>query len=201
MEIDDAGIATGRWIWSNVPAAATVVAYTAGTTQLWQRPIRGIVQFAYSVQATVGHDLPGTAVAYDGTGNEIARTPHEPGDALSGPTTDTTLPDLTQEQGESLSRLTDSTMRTCLGRFGATTVSANVMALPDPADGLRAWAPCVTETQQLVAAALDAMNPRFYDAGKGELPTALNPYRGAPLPSDPSLPLKQPTHSPASSGP
>jgi hypothetical protein len=50
-----------------------------------------------------------------------------------------------------------------------------VATLPDGADDQTVWKTCVGETKAAVAAAIAAINPRFYDGLKGERPLVADP--------------------------
>jgi hypothetical protein len=126
------------WIWSNVPHAASVVGFTQGSTKLWQHPVNGVVQFRASVASKAGDvGVPVEAVAYDTSGAEVARADDQMILAASAAVIDPNLlqADATQAQREDLANLTDTTIRACLIRAGATTISVTVLACQTPRRG------------------------------------------------------------------
>jgi hypothetical protein len=176
------------WIWANVPANAASVQFTQGDVELWQRPIRGMVQFPYSwlthdpaPDATDQVDytaLPYNAIAYDINGVKVGEANQAAIDLANSQVVPplNLYADITSAQGETISALTDSTLRECLRRAGATfSPDGTVATLPDGADDQTVWKTCVGETKAAVAAAIAAINPRFYDGLKGERPLVADP--------------------------
>jgi hypothetical protein len=168
------------WTWSNVPTEASFVTFTQGNIRLWQRPVHGMVQFPVAHAQPGLPSAPEETVALDSAGNELARADtqsvYEAGTKVTNPSPQ--WADITASQGEAMHKLTDTTLRTCLSKAGATYSDYGTVAfLPTGADAQSVWNACVTETKAAVSASLHEINPRYYDPSKGERPMVDDPMQ------------------------
>jgi hypothetical protein len=195
------------WSWTNVPASAAYVVFTQGDVQLWQRPIRGVVQFPYAwlthnnvgnaEPAQPGAAEPYEAMAFDAAGTRVGDASQAAIDTASAGVSepDQRWADITTAQMETLTTLNDTTARDCLTRSGATFSPDHMVAtLPEGVDNAAVWSACVEETKSAVAAAVAEINPRYYDGSIGERPLVADP----PLQWGPVSPVASP--EPAATG-
>ncbi len=145
------------WTVEGLPAAAAFVSYVDGDQQLWQRPVAGFSAFP---------NMPGSdevVIAYDAAGSELARFGAAEAQAVSALVVAPPQADISRAQFDELTDLTRTTMETCLVEVGGTVGVGNVVTFADDVDQIAVWDQCVASVQADVAAAVTAIDPRFYD--------------------------------------
>jgi hypothetical protein len=149
-----------------VTADAAFVGYTSGDVAYWQRPVAGFAALPYAGDADVSvtaWDRNGVVVAtYDDDAYfDLVSEPHPTlGYVAKGRPL---VADLSQEQHESLSELTRSSMRTCLTDRGGTIGDGDVATFAPSVDQVAIWDECVAAVKEIVGEAVAALDPEFYD--------------------------------------
>ncbi len=140
-----------------LPSDIAFVSYADGDQKLWQRPISGFGAFP---NVTGSDEI---VIGYDALGVEVGRFVES--ERLAS-LDDGDLPlqaDISRAQNEQLIDLTHDSMVACLTDHGGTIGEGDVATFADDVDQIGVWNDCVISVKQVVADAVTAMSPRFFD--------------------------------------